>query len=121
MSHPIVHVEFSAGDLKAASQFYQEIFDWQMQAFPEMNYVSFNWGAEDAGGGFNPVQEGYPAGTVIVYIQTDDINATLEAVGERGGETLEPPMPIPGVGQIAIFRDPTGNRVGLIQPGDGEG
>lgn len=116
MSHPVVHVELSANDLQAASHFYREIFGWQMQEFPEMNYVSFSWGVENAGGGFNPVQEGYPAGTVIFYVETEDINATLEAVAEQGGETLQPPMPIPGIGQIALFGDPTGNRIGLIQP-----
>ena len=121
MSHPIIHIEFSADDLQAAGQFYQEIFDWQIQAVPEMNYTTFSWGDENAGGGFNPVQEAYPAGTVIVYVQTEDINATLEAINERGGETLQPPMPIPGVGQIAIFSDPTGNRVGLVQPEGVEG
>lgn len=121
MSHPIVHVEFSADDPQAAGRFYREIFDWQIQEHPEMNYVSFSWGVENAGGGFNPVQEGYPAGTVLAYIQTEDINATLEEINQRGGETVEPPMPIPGVGQIAIFSDPTGNRIGLIQPGEGEG
>jgi len=67
------------------------------------------------------VQEDFPAGTVIVYVQTEDISGALEAVSERGGQTVQAPMPVPGVGQIAIFRDPTGNLVGLLQPGEGEG
>ena len=121
MSHPIVHVELSADDLQAASQFYREIFDWEMQSFPDMNYVTFSWGAENAGGGFSPVREENPAGTVIVYVQTEDIGGTLDAVNERGGQTLLPPMDVPGVGQIAIFSDPTGNKVGLLQPGEAEG
>lgn len=120
MSHPIIHVEFSADDAKAAGRFYGAVFDWQIYEHDELNYVSFSWG-DEGGGGFTPVQEGNPAGTVIAYIQIEDINATLEAINERGGQTVQPPMPVPGVGQIAIFTDPTGNRVGLVQPGDGEG
>lgn len=122
MSHPIVHVEFSADDPQAAGKFYREVFDWQIHDHPEMNYVAYSWGSEKAGGGgFIPVQEESPAGTVIAYIQIEDIEATLQAINERGGKTLEPPMPIPGVGQIAIFADPTGNRVGLVQPEESDG
>jgi predicted enzyme related to lactoylglutathione lyase len=79
-----------------------------------MNYTTFD--AEGVGGGFNPVQENNPAGTVLVYIQTDDIEATLAKVEAHGGKTVMPKYEIPTVGWMAIFRDPTGNNVALLKP-----
>ena len=29
--HPIVHIEFSANDRKAAAQFYQDVFGWKIK------------------------------------------------------------------------------------------
>jgi len=116
MSHPIIHIEISAADRQEAVKFYTEIFGWQTQDFPQMNYTTFSFGQEGMGGGFNPVQEGNPPGTVVPYIQTDDIDAVLAKVEAKGGKTLMPKMEIPGVGFIAQFSDPTGNRMALLTP-----
>jgi predicted enzyme related to lactoylglutathione lyase len=61
----------------------------------------------------NPITDENPAGSVVVYIDTDDITATLDSVEESGGKSLVPKMPIPGMGWFGIFMDPTGNRIGL--------
>jgi len=110
--HPIVHVEFSAHDREAAGKFYSDVFGWKVQQVPEMNYATFE--AEGGpGGGFNPVSDNYPAGTVAVYIQTDDIDATLAKITAAGGKVLVPKSEIPNTGWFAFFSDPTGNQVAL--------
>jgi predicted enzyme related to lactoylglutathione lyase len=110
--HPIIHIEFSAQDRESAAQFYNEVFGWKTSQMPEMNYASFE--AEGGpGGGFNPVTEQYPAGTVVVYIATDDIEASLAKVESAGGKAVMPKTEIPEVGWVAMFVDPTGNLVGL--------
>jgi predicted enzyme related to lactoylglutathione lyase len=111
--HPIVHIEFSANDPEQAGKFYGDLFGWEIQQMPEMNYAMFDSG-EGIGGGLNPVQDDYPAGTVVVYIGTDDIEATLERVAELGGSTVVPKSEIPGMGWFALFNDPTGNMIGLF-------
>ena len=111
-SHPIVHIEFSAADLEKAGQFYSSIFGWKIQPMPEMNYATFE--AEGGpGGGFNPLTQQAPAGTVLVYIDTEDIEGTLQQVTAQGGKVLQPKTEIPGYGWFGIFADPTGNQVGL--------
>jgi len=117
MSHPIVHIEISANNLKEASKFYTTVFGWKTEDFPEMNYTTFATSSEKGalGGGFNPVQENNPAGTVLVYINADDIPATLKAIEANGGKTLSPEMEIPGVGWFATFSDPTGNTMALFK------
>ena len=111
--HPIVHIEFSAKDPKEASEFYNQVFGWKIEHTPEMNYYMF---AADPGpgGGYNPIDdETTHAGDVVVYIQTGDIQATLETIESLGGKTLTPKTEIPNTGWFAIFADPSGNHVGL--------
>ena len=81
---------------------------------PEMNYVSFDYGVEGIGGGFNPVREDNPAGTVLVYVDTDDINASLAKVEKLGGKIVTQKTEIPGIGWLGVFTDPTGNLIGLF-------
>jgi predicted enzyme related to lactoylglutathione lyase len=111
--HPIVHIEISAKDRVAASKFYTDLFGWKVEQMPEMNYATFE--AEGGpGGGFNPVTKENPAGTVTVYVHTDDIPATLAKITALGGKVLVPETEIPTVGWFAYVSDPTGNH-GTIQ------
>jgi predicted enzyme related to lactoylglutathione lyase len=112
-SHSIVHVELSTNDFKGAEKFYTELFGWQVHQVPEMNYATFMTG-EGPAGGFSKVGEGVPAGQTVVYVQTDDIDASLAKAQELGGTILITKMEIPQTGWMGMFQDPTGNRVGLF-------
>ena len=113
-AHPIVHVEISAKDRVAAANFYNDVFGWEVEQMPEMNYATFK-ASETLGGGFNPVTKENPAGTVLVYIEADDIEGTLAHINQHGGQTLQPKMEIPGIGWFAVFKDPTGNTMALYK------
>lgn len=119
--HPIVHIELSADDPMAAGKFYAEVFGWEIQHMPEMDYVTF--GAEPGpGGGFNKVDnEMTKTGDILIYIQTSDIETSLNKIESLGGQTLVPKTEIPNIGWFAIFTDPTGNRVGLFTGLEGQG
>ncbi len=118
-NHPIVHIEFPAADPGAAAKFYADAFDWQLQVDPSFDYHMFS--AEGGpGGGFvkvgataGPGTVDYKTGEPLIYIQTDDIEASLAKIESLGGKTLLPKTEIPQVGWWALFADPTGNRVGL--------
>jgi hypothetical protein len=77
-----------------------------------MNYATFDT-HEGVGGGLNPVSDTNPAGTVTVYVGTDDIDSTLAKAEKLGGKTFVPKTEIPGMGWFAIFGDPAGNQIGL--------
>jgi predicted enzyme related to lactoylglutathione lyase len=111
--HPVVHVEISATNLGAASKFYADLFGWKIEHIPEMNYATFEPG-EGVGGGFNPVTEENPAGSVVVYIGTDDIEASLAKAEQLGGKAIVPKTEIPGMGWFGMFLDPIGNKIGLF-------
>ncbi len=108
----VVHVEISAANVEAAGKFYQELFGWKLQHVPEMNYTMWEAG-DGTGGGFNLVSEENPAGQVLVYIDSDDIEADLRKVEKLGGKILHEKMEIPQTGWFGIFQDPTGNVLGL--------
>jgi hypothetical protein len=50
----------------------------------------------------------------MVYVGTDDIEATLAKAETLGGEILVPKSEIPGQGWFGMFSDPTGNQIGLF-------
>jgi len=112
--HPVVHIEISTKDREAAGRFYSDLFGWQVEQMPESNYATFSTGEGEVGGGFSPIMENNPAGTTTVYIGTDDIDATLAKAVSLGGQTLVPKTEIPGMGWFGIFKDLTGNHVGLF-------
>ena len=113
--HSFVHIEFAAEDPKASSEFYKTLFGWKIEAVPGMDYVMFDT-EPGLGGGFPKVDgELYKKGDVIVYVSTDDIEATLAKVEKLGGKTLLSKTEIPGMGWFAFFADPAGNRVGLYK------
>jgi uncharacterized protein len=113
-NHKIIHIELSAKDRKALGQFYKKVFGWELQDVDEMNYTTFTAG-DGVGGGFNPVTDENPAGTVTIYIDTDDVTASLKAVEQAGGTILMKETEIPNTGKIGLFRDPQGNMIGVYK------
>ena len=72
------------------------------------------WEAGDgSGGGFPEVSAEAPAGHVLIYIDSDDIEADLKKVEKLGGTVVHPKTEIPNMGWFGMFKDPTGNVLGL--------
>lgn len=114
-NHSIVHIEIPANDPATGSKFYADLFGWNIQVDPSFNYHMFQ--AEPGpGGGFVEVggMGGYKPGEVLIYVSTDDIDASLARAESLGGKTVVPKTEIPNMGWFAFFTDPTGNRIGLF-------
>ena len=124
-NHPIVHIEFSAQNPQEAAKFYTDLFGWKTEAMQGPGFEYWMFDTQDGrGGGFNqigpsPDGSGFEtkAGTVIVYVETDDIDAALAKAESLGGKTVMPKSEIPGTGWFGIFTDPSGNQVGLYTGG----
>ena len=111
---PIVFFDIAAPDLGAQAVFYTAVFDW----------------TPDAQGGLTvPVASPLPGnlrvepssqGTVterVLYVGVPDINATLAAVTANGGSLVFGRTVVPGIVILALFNDPAGNRMGLVELG----
>lgn len=108
----VVHVEIPASDVSSAAKFYEALFGWKMEHAAEFDYTMWEDGS-GYGGGFNKVSEHTPAGQVLVYIDSDDIEADLAKIKKLGGSVVTPKTEIPGTGWFGLFKDPTGNTLAL--------
>jgi uncharacterized protein len=111
--HFICHVDIPANNQEETGKFYESLFGWKIQPIMK-EYTTFATG-EGPGGGFSQVGDGMAkAGQVLVYISTDDIDASLAKAESLGGKTVVPKTEIPTVGWFGIFTDPTGNQIALF-------
>ena len=67
-------------------------------------------------GGFFQRSNDRPDQYPSVVIAVDDIREHMKKVKQAGGEPLDEPMEIPGVGSYISFQDTEGNRVAMLQP-----
>jgi uncharacterized protein len=115
MGRPVVHFEVVGGDGTKLQQFYSDIFEWSINADNPMNYGIVDNGGEGINGG---VGQSPTAPHLTWYVHVEDIDATLQRVESLGGRTVMPKETIPNMVTFALFNDPEGNLVGIIE-GDG--
>jgi len=114
-NHPIVHVDIPAVHTKEAAEFYAKTFDWKLQHASEFDYWMFEAEGGPGGGFMQAGEQGAKVNQVVVYIGTDDIDASLATVEANGGTTVQPRTEIPGIGWFAVFKDPDGSELALYQ------
>ena len=114
----IVHIEFPAKDVVAAGKFYSGLFGWKTDQWPGMNYVLFEAPA-GPGGGFTECDENTKIGEILLHVETDNIEESLAKAESLGGEVVLARTEIPDIGWYAVFKDPSGNKVGLFTPKQG--
>lgn len=107
----VVHVEIPAANRDAAAKFYEAMFGWTFRHEDANRYTVFETG--NIGGGFADVGGSYQPGAVLIYIASDDIEADLAKAQSLGATVVQDKMEIPGMGWMAWFNDPTGNRIAL--------
>jgi uncharacterized protein len=109
----ICYIEIPATDIARSSAFYAAVFGWRLRqrsngttAFDDTTgQVSGTW-----------VLGRPPAGTpgLLLYIMTDSVAGTVDAVIASGGEIVQP-IGVDAPEITARFRDPGGNVIGLYQ------
>ena len=121
MSGRVVHFEVPFDDGDRARSFYKDVFGWQLQEMPEMNYTlvmsgpSGDSGPTEAGfiNGGMMARAGGPASGPVIVVDVDSIDATLDKIGGLGGSIVAAKMPVGDMGFAAYFTDPEGNVIGL--------
>ena len=114
MGRSVVHFEIASPNLERSADFYRELFDWEVGAEEIDGYRLVRTAEASIGGGLLRAPEGvFPY--VTIYVSVPDLHATLQRSEELGGKVIVEPMPIPGVGSFAMFQDPDGVMVGIIE------
>jgi uncharacterized protein len=114
MPNPIVYFEITGNDKAALEDFYTAVFDWQLTpANDRYTHVAPGSGVN---GGIGKVMDGGP-GSVTFYVEVESIEDALTRVEGRGGQRVMGPQQMPNGPLIALFTDPEGRAIGLIQAG----
>jgi predicted enzyme related to lactoylglutathione lyase len=109
----ICHIEIPCTDLNKAAKFYGDVFGWETQIIPEMNYAMFK-APDGIGGGFSKDTKVSSEAGVMLYIEVEDIPAALKKIEAGGGKQIKEKTQIsPEHGYFALFADGEGNMVGL--------
>ncbi len=115
MAHPVTHFEIHGQDRQRLHDFYRRVFGWSIDDRNPVGYglVDTNAGGAGIGGG---IMAGSGTRGVTVYVETDDVQETLDAAVACGAEVVMSPVTMPdGLVELAQFRDPDGNWVGLLR------
>ena len=112
MANPVVWFEVLGKDGASLRSFYGDLFEWEFNVMEEMNYgmVEAEKGQGIPGGVGQ--QEG---GHATFYVSTPSIEDSLKKAAKLGGSTLVPRTELPGGTIFAMFSDPEGNPVGLLE------
>lgn len=113
MTNPVVHFEILGKDPERLQAYYGQLFGWQItNASPDFPYGVVSAEERGIGGGVAGVMPGGQA-QLTIYVEVEDIQASLEKACQLGGEVVVPVTTIPGIVTFAQFRDPEGNVVGM--------
>ena len=109
--------ELTTTDPAGAAAFYGKLFGWTVKDMGEAmgGYLVVNVG--EAGiGGIMAMPKGAPPMPPHWggYVTVANVEQTLAQCGALGGQTLVPPMDIPGVGRMAVLKDPQGAVLSII-------
>jgi hypothetical protein len=117
MNNPIVHFEILGSEGPALISFYRELFGWELRDAAMGGYRSYAYlpsPDNGIGGGVGQLESDAHA-LVTIYVEVTDPGAMLDQAVRSGAHVVLPVTELPGVGEIARFRDPQGNVVGLVR------
>jgi uncharacterized protein len=115
MGRPVIHWELLSKDPAKLSDFYEKVFAWKIQHFPEMNYRVVETGGHGGinGGIMQPKHEEPWPGNMTFYIDVDDLADYRKRIIAAGGKILVEEQEVPGMGAFSLFTDPEGRMMGL--------
>lgn len=110
---PVVFFTVSGPDGPRLQRFYADLFAWPLA--PDGSVTT---------GGTSPLsgqiaQTAKELAETVIYIGVPDVTAALARVQANGGTIEYPRFEVPGRVILGVFKDPAGNRVGLVEIEDG--
>ena len=114
--------ELMTRDVDAALSFYSDVFGWSYEPLdmgPGGRYHVIAGGDNEGLGGLMAMPAEMPEQVPNhwgVYFTVADVDATVGSITEAGGQIVNGPMDIPGVGRMATAHDPAGGNFNILQP-----
>jgi predicted enzyme related to lactoylglutathione lyase len=113
MGNPITWFEIVGADPEQTAKFYSELFGWHAETVEGGYTMIDTHSGRGMNGGFTePPPKGHPGS--VIYAQGPDVQAMLDKAESLGGTTTTPVTEMDMV-TYALFKDPWGNRMGLMK------
>lgn len=113
--------ELMSRDVERDKTFYSDTLGWRYEGMPMPGGGTY-WVAQvddrPVGGLFDissPAFDGVPE-SWMSYIAVDDVDARVTTAQSCGAALMKPIFDVPGVGRIAILKQPGGAGIGWITP-----
>ena len=114
MGQPVVHWELWSKDPERIGAFYAQVFGWNINPIPALNYTLVETGGQGGiNGGIMKPQDGPWPGNMAFYINVEDLDAYAEKVRAAGGRMIVERMEVPGIGALSLFEDLDGRVLGM--------
>jgi predicted enzyme related to lactoylglutathione lyase len=113
----ISYLRIAAADPRRTAAFYAAVFGWKVDA--ERDAPSFEDGTGHVIGHFVTGLPVVGEAGIVPYVFVERVDETLGQVVAHGGEVVTPPY-AEGNLEVATFRDPAGNVIGVWQQGSPE-
>ena len=106
-------VSLTVSDLQRAAVFYEQVLGLSKK-YKYSSYAGFDCGGVEIG-----LVPGEPAehipGVPVVDFLVEDIDEAYQALSTKGVQFLKPPQDTQWGSRLAVFTDPDGNRLQLVQ------
>jgi predicted enzyme related to lactoylglutathione lyase len=100
---PIVFFDIAGPDAGALKTFYAKNFGWSIDGANGITAANLK----------GTLRQDPPE--TLIYLGVPNVDAALAAIVASGGSVALPKMTVPHVATFAIFKDPAGNRMGLVE------
>jgi predicted enzyme related to lactoylglutathione lyase len=116
-TNPIVFWELASSNAESSVEFFNKVFDWQLELDKSVGFYTLPIPKEEnefgGGGVFTLKKAKLPF--LTLYIRVDDIDLKAKLIEENGGHIVEPPHEILGGSKICLFNEPAGTTFAMIQ------
>jgi uncharacterized protein len=110
-SPPIVFFSIFGPNGSELQRFYADVFEWKATVSGDVTVSVTAALTGNIGQGMTET---------LIYVGVPDITATLQKVVAHGGTIRYPRTEVPGRVVLGMFKDPSGNSVGLVEMANGK-
>ena len=128
LDHTVVHFEIPANNPEKLSEFYKNLFGWNIEKV-SMGEIGDYWMIETRPGTSQNMEEAMkrpganggmmkkigPTQQPLNYVMVESVDEFTKKLQSLGGKIIVPKTPIPDMGAFAVGLDPEGNPVGLFE------
>ena len=122
VEHTVMHFEIPANNIKKLSKFYSELFGWQIEKVPSMEYwLILTVPIDEEGVPLRPgingamIKRQKQEQKITNYISVENLRDYLQKIERLGGKIISNIQEVPNIGIYAYISDPEGNIFALWQ------